>query len=54
MTVRVVVDRSETIIDAAPIVRKFVGQKLSALSAWMTKFGGFEIELVERVLGESA
>lgn len=45
MTVRVDV-RDGVIIDAAPVVRKFVGQPLENLTRWMWKLGGFKRELI--------
>lgn len=47
MTVAVVTDDQGRITDAAPVVRKFVGQHLDDLRAWMTKHGGFR----ERLMG---
>jgi hypothetical protein len=40
MTVEVEVDDDGFITQAAPIVRKFVGQRFSALLDWMEKQGG--------------
>ena len=44
MTISVSVDRNETIVDAAPIVRKFIGQPLQNLIRWMGHQGGLRIE----------
>ncbi len=49
-TVRVTTNSSLTIIEAAPIVRVFVGQPLDNLKRWADGFGGL---LVER-LGTNA
>ena len=40
MTVRVEVDQNQTIVWAAPIVSKFVGQSLRNLLVWMQRQGG--------------
>lgn len=40
-TVRVVTDSDDRIIEAAPIVRRFVGQPLANLLGWAAKRGGF-------------
>lgn len=42
MTVKVTV-RDGIIIDAAPVVRKFVGQPIKNLEAWMRRHGGFRM-----------
>ena len=39
--------KKEIIVDAAPIVRKFVGQPLTNLIKWMKKQGGLKIHLYE-------
>lgn len=41
MTVSADVNKDGVILDAAPIVRKFVGQHLMRLAVWMHKQGGF-------------
>ena len=44
-TVRVVVDREQMVVDAAPLVRKFVGQPFPALVRWMkNRFGEGRVE----------
>lgn len=43
MTVGVKVENG-IIVDAAPIVKKFLGSELKRLVAWMTKQGGFKLE----------
>ena len=43
MSVLVITNKSEIIIDAAPIVRRFIGQNLLSLKGWMSKQGEFEI-----------
>lgn len=47
MTVAVTTDDQGRITEAAPIVRKFVGQPLDNLIRWMEKQGGFR----QKVLG---
>ena len=47
MTVRVV-ESDGKVVDAAPVVRKFIGQPLSALRGWMEKKGGFMSELLSK------
>jgi len=43
-TVMIIVVNNK-IIDAAPVINKFVGQPLDNLSKWMnTKFEGYQIE----------
>lgn len=42
MTVRVAVDDAGIVREAAPIVRKFLGQPSKALGAWLRKQGGFQ------------
>ena len=44
MTVAVELDKDDNIIEAAPIVRKFMGQPLENLALWMNKQDGFRIE----------
>jgi len=39
-TVWVQVDERAVITDAAPIVRRFIGQPLQNLKRWANKFGG--------------
>ena len=46
MTV-LVIEKDGVIINAAPIVRKFVGQPISNLERWMTSFGRFRKELLK-------
>ena len=43
-TVRVACDERDMIIEAAPIVRRFVGQPLANLLRWAAKFSGVRIE----------
>lgn len=40
-TVLVVVDDNHIITEAAPIVRRFVGQPARNLKTWMEKLGGY-------------
>ena len=40
-TVKIVTDDNYKIIDAAPIVKKFVGRHASNLRKWMEKLGHF-------------
>ena len=42
MTVRVVVDEQHRIVEAANVVKRFIGQPLENLAAWMNGHGGFE------------
>lgn len=42
MTVKVVVDHRGIIVDAAPIVRKFVGQPFENVCKWMNKRSGMQ------------
>ncbi len=46
-TVAVTVNDSGVITEAAPIVRKFLGQPLSNLLSWARKFGGLETKRLE-------
>jgi len=46
MTVRVVVNERGTVVDAAPVVRKFVGQPLRNLTVWMNRRPGFRSERI--------
>jgi hypothetical protein len=39
MTVKVILDENDTIIDAAPILFKFIGQPIINLTRWLSKFG---------------
>ena len=43
MTVRVVISETELILEASPIVRKFVGQRFENLVRWMKRMGKTEI-----------
>jgi hypothetical protein len=47
-TVGVEVDRSGVIRDAAPVVRKFIGQPLDNLVRWFRKFGDEKVLSIER------
>lgn len=40
------VSEDARIVDTAPIAKKFVGQPLRNLKAWMEKFGGFKVERI--------
>lgn len=42
-TVRVVTNSRGVIVDAAPIVRRFIGQPRNNLKRWADKFGGVRI-----------
>jgi len=44
MTVGVTTDDDNVIVDAAPVVRKFVGQPLGNLIGWMSRQGGLQVE----------
>lgn len=46
MTVKAVSDDSGIITDAAPVVRKFIGQPLRNLSAWMNRQQGFVMQRI--------
>lgn len=46
MTVGVKVENG-IIVDAAPIVRKFVGQPVDNLKRWMNKQSGFKMEKIQ-------
>ena len=53
-TVLVEADRSDCILWAAPLVRRFVGQSLENLLAWADKFGGvWVVELTTRAKKEA-
>jgi len=41
MTVLVITDEACVITDAAPIVRRFIGQPIDNLVNWMKRQGGF-------------
>lgn len=43
MTVLVALDERRVIVDAAPIVRRFIGQPASRLGDWMRRQGGFRL-----------
>jgi hypothetical protein len=45
MTVRVLVSETMLILEAAPIVQKFIGQRFENLARWMQHMG--ETEIVE-------
>ena len=45
MTVKVVIE-TDTIIDAASVLRKFIGQKIDNLLRWLSRFGKVEIEKI--------
>jgi hypothetical protein len=47
MTVRVVT-RGKIIIDAAPIVRKFIGQPFNNLAHWMNRMSPVDVMLMEK------
>lgn len=44
MTVAVACDEEDMIVEAAPIVRRFVGQPAANLGRWLRKQGGFRAE----------
>jgi hypothetical protein len=46
-TVQITCDRTGRIIEAAPIVRKFIGQYYTRLTRWASGFGGFIIDTLE-------
>ena len=41
-TVKVKTDPHGTIVQAAPMVRKFLGQPIASLLKWASKLGGFQ------------
>lgn len=43
MTVRVTVNQQNKIVDAAPVVRKFIGQHIGNLYKWMKRQGGLKV-----------
>lgn len=47
MTVRVVT-RGKIIIDAAPVVRKFIGQPFNNLAHWMNRMSPVTVKLLEK------
>lgn len=47
MTIEVEVDDNGVIIKAAPIAKKFIGQKFDNLTTWMAKQGGFMMERLD-------
>lgn len=44
-TVQVTVE-DDIVVEAAPIVRKFVGQRFANLVRWAEKLGGMRVELL--------
>lgn len=44
MTVGVTVNNAGVIVDAAPVVRKFIGQPFKNLTRWMEQQGGLRVE----------
>lgn len=48
MTVRVITSSHGTIIDAAPIVRKFIGQPFDNLARWMNQMSPVDVILMEK------
>jgi len=44
MTVMVETDENDILIEAAPIVRRFLGQTIEDLAMWMNRQEGFKIE----------
>ena len=48
-TVRVVVNERGTVVDAADVVWKFVGQPLRNLTVWMNRRPGFRSERISPV-----
>lgn len=47
MTVKVTVNSAGIIIEAAPVVSKFIGQELRNISKWMNKAPGFRMERID-------
>lgn len=43
-TVRVVCDGDGVIVEAAPVVRRFLGQHLARLTRWAAGLGGLRVE----------
>lgn len=48
MTVQVEIDNRQVIVQAAPVVRRFVGQHIERLADWMRTLGGFRCEPLEQ------
>ena len=46
-TVSVEVDEHGIITEAAPIVRKFIGQDIKTLGKWMSRFEGFKFDALQ-------
>lgn len=49
MTVLVKTNDRGEIVDAAPVVRRFVGQRLQALWAWLVKLDGERNVTIDRL-----
>jgi hypothetical protein len=49
-TVRVVTDEQDVITEAAPIVRRFVGQPFENLKRWAASLGGLRVDPLEGCL----
>jgi hypothetical protein len=45
-TVRVSCDGDGVIVEAAPLVRRFVGQHLASLTRWAAGLGGLRVEVL--------
>lgn len=48
MTVKISTDEDERIVDAAPIVRRFIGQPLENLIRWMSRIGETHARVINR------
>lgn len=48
MTVRVVINSHNIIVDAAPVIRKFTGQPINNLCKWMSRQGGLRIVVIKK------
>lgn len=48
MTVMIKTNQNRQIIEAAPIVKKFIGQPLSNLAYWMDKIGKLDWKILSK------
>jgi len=47
-TIRVTTDTAGNVIDAAPIAKRFIGDRFGAVCQWMQKIGTTDIILMRR------
>lgn len=47
MTVRVETDSNRKIVDAAPVIRRFIGQHLNNLVRWMQRVSVVEMQAIK-------